>query len=247
MLTSSMPELPWGLWLLGALACFFVGIAKTGLPGFGILAIPMMVITVGDARLSAGWLLPILCAADVIAILYWRRMAVAGRLFSLAPWVVAGMAAGAAALALEERYLRPLVATIILAMLALYIRRRLRPDTFDVPVHPAPYGFSAGFSTTVANAAGPVMNLYLLSKRLPKEEFVATGAWFFFAVNLSKVPIYWWHGLFSRKSLLFDLAMLPALVSGAVIGRWVIHLIPQRVFEILVIVMTTAATLLLYR
>lgn len=242
-----MPDLPWELWLLGALACFFVGVAKTGLPGFGILAIPLMVITVGDARLSAGWLLPILCTADVIAILYWRRMAATGRLFTLAPWVIVGIVAGAAALALDERFLRPMVATIILAMLALYIRRRLRPDTFAISVHPAPYGFSAGFSTTVANAAGPVMNLYLLSKRLPKEEFVATGAWFFFFVNLSKVPIYWWHELFSRKSLMFDLAMLPALVSGAVIGRWVINLIPQHVFEILVIAMTTIATLLLYR
>ena len=52
----------------------------------------------------------------------------------------------------------------------------------------AGYGASAGFATTVANAAGPVMNLYLLARRLPKHEFVATGAWFFFAVNLSSSP-----------------------------------------------------------
>ena len=47
------------------------------------------------------------------------------------------------------------------------------------------------------------IHLYLLSRRLPKEEFIATGAWFFFLINLTKMPIYAWHGLFSRQSLIF--------------------------------------------
>ena len=80
----------------------------------------------------------------------------------------------------------------------------------------AGYGASAGFATTVANAAGPVMNLYLLARRLPKHEFVATGAWFFFVVNLVKLPIYAGHGLIDRRSLLFDLALAPSVVGGRV-------------------------------
>ena len=78
----------------------------------------------------------------------------------------------------------------------------------------AGYGASAGFATTVANAAGPVMNLYLLARRLPKHDFVATGAWFFFVVNLMKLPIYAFHGLIGRRSLLFDLALAPAVVAA---------------------------------
>ena len=46
------------------------------------------------------------------------------------------------------------------------------------------------------------MNLYLLARRLPKHEFVATGAWFFFVVNLLKLPIYAFHGLIHRLFLL---------------------------------------------
>ena len=34
------------------------------------------------------------------------------------------------------------------------------------------------------------MSMYLLTRRLSKEQFVATGAWFFFTVNLAKVPVY---------------------------------------------------------
>jgi uncharacterized membrane protein YfcA len=242
-----LPDLHWWQWGLGVLTAFFVGVAKTGVPGLGILVVPMMVLAVGDARQSAGWLLPILCMADVFAVVYWRRHTAAKRLFSLIPWVIVGMGAGAAALALPERTIRPIVGTIVLVMLAAFLRRRLRRDTEPAPVHGAPYGIAAGFATTVANAAGPVMNMYLLSKRLSKEEFVATGAWFFFIINLSKIPIYVWHGLIGRTSLIFDAIMFLPVMAGAMTGRWVIHRIPTRVFEITVVALTVLSTILLFR
>lgn len=242
-----LPDLSLARWLLGMVCAFSIGLAKTGMPGFGILAIPLMLFTVGDARQSAGWLLPIMCTADVFAILYWRRHAAASRLFSLAPWVLTGMAGGALALAMKERILRRVVGGCVLTMLTLFLARRLRPQAFASPAHPAPYGLLAGFASTVANAAGPVMNLYLLSKRLPKEEFLATGAWFFFVMNLAKVPIYAGHGLISGRSLAFDAVMIPATLTGAFAGRWLALRIPTYVFEWVVIAFTAAATFLLFR
>ena len=53
-----MPHLELWQWALGILVAVLTGIAKTGVPGLGILIVPLMVLTVGDARLSAGWLLP---------------------------------------------------------------------------------------------------------------------------------------------------------------------------------------------
>ena len=241
-----IPTLAWWQWALGAICAFQIGAAKTGLPGFGVLAIPLMVLTVGNARQSVGWMLPIMCVADLLAIWYWRRNMAARKLFSLAPWMLAGMGIGAAALSLSEQILRPMIGIIIFSMLLLYLYRRLRAPSPAAP-HPALYGAAAGFATTVANAAGPVMNLYLLSKRLPKEEFVATGAWFFFFVNVAKLPIYGWHGLFSRPSLTFDAILIPAIVAGAYAGRYLLRVMPPRVFEILVIALTVVATLLLFR
>ena len=161
-----------------------------------------MVLAVGDARHSAAWLLPLLCLADLFAIAAYRRHAHARRLFGLLPWVLGGIALGAITLAAPERTLRLLVAAIVIVMIALrWLRgragRRRRRGGVDRQAPPrdrwwqaAGYGVSAGFATTVANAAGPVMNLYLLARRLPKHDFVATGAWFFFVVNLVKLPIY---------------------------------------------------------
>jgi len=79
------------------------------------------------------------------------------------------------------------------------------------------------------------MSLYLLSKRLSKEDFVATGAWFFFVINLTKLPIYTWHGLIGRRSLAFDAMMVPAVLAGALAGRWLVYRIPQKLFETLVV------------
>jgi uncharacterized protein len=237
---------PWQ-WALGIISAVFVGIAKTGVPGLSILVVPLMVLAVGDARHSAGWLLPLLCTADIFAVIYWRRHAAARRLFSLAPWVVVGIALGAVALGLSERVLRPLVGIIVLAMLAIYLVRRRRPEAMHTSAHGAPYGIAAGFATTVANAAGPVMSLYLLSKNLTKEEFVAMGAWFFFAINLTKLPIYIWHGLIDRRSLVFDLWMVPAVIVGAVAGRWIVGRISQRTFDLAVLALTAISTLFLFR
>jgi uncharacterized membrane protein YfcA len=158
------------------------------------------------------------------------------------------MAAGAAALAAPERVLRRVVAAIVFAMIAIRWwrgRSSASTSTSERWWQAAGYGVSAGFATTVANAAGPVMNLYLLARRLPKQEFVATGAWFFFAVNLIKLPVYAGHGLIDRRSLIHDAWLVPAVVAGALLGRTVLRRLPQQTFEVLVMALTVGAAALL--
>lgn len=242
-----MPEFAAWQWGLGVFCAFMVGVAKTGVPAAGTPIAPLMVLLVGDARLAAGHLLPMLCVGDLFAVAYWRRHAHVNQLLRLAPWVLAGLALGAAALALDEGVLRKMVGFIVLAMLLLFVRNRQRKEESPAPLHPAPYGVTAGFATTVANAAGSVMNLYLLGMRLPKLEFVGTAAWFFFVINLAKTPVYAAHGLFSPASLVFDAIMVPPVIGGAITGRWLIQHIPQRAFEVIVMALTLAAAILLFR
>ena len=241
-----MPHLaPWQ-WLLGIFSAFMIGVAKTGAPGVGTMIAPLMVLTVGDARFAAAWTLPVLSTADVFAVAYWRRHAEARQLFALIPWVLAGIVGGALALSLDEQIIRRIIGVIIVGMLLVYLWRRFSP-TPQVAGNPAFYGICTGFASTLANAAGPVMNLYLLTRKLPKEKFVATGAWFFFVVNLLKAPVYAWHHLYSRASLTFDLLMVPAVLGGAMAGRWLIRHMPQNVFEVLVIALTAVSCLFLFR
>lgn len=237
-----------------------VGVAKTGVPGFGTLAVPLMVLAVGDARHSAGWLLPLLCVADLFAVAIYRRRAYARGLLVLLPWVLMGMGAGAVALGAPETFLRPTVGVIVIAMIGVRWLRLRQAAPFAAgavavaaPDSPPPsrqqsavYGAAAGFATTIANAAGPIMNLYLLARRLPKDEFLGTGAWFFLIVNLCKLPVYAGHGLIDARSLAFDAVLLPAIVAGAVFGRWLLKRIRQETFERLVLALTVVASALLF-
>ena len=236
---------PWQ-WLLGIFSALAIGVAKTGLPGLGSFVAPLMVLTVGDARYAAAWTLPILSTADVFAVLFWRKHADARKLFSLIPWVAAGMVAGALALSLSEHVLRRIIGCLVVLMLVVHIVRRRNPQQ-RVAGSASFYGMVAGFASTIANAAAPVMNMYLLSRKLPKEQFVATGAWFFLVINLAKVPIYSWHHLFSRTSLSFDLLMVPAVVCGAFAGLWVVHRVPQRLFDTMIVLLTGISAFVLFR
>ena len=112
------------------------------------------------------------------------------------------------------------------------------------------YGTTGGFTTFVANAAGPIINTYLVGLGLPKHQLIGTTAWLYFMVNLSKVPFYlalgeWSSGgrFFTGESLLFDLAVVPAVVAGVYSGRAVFHRIPQRAFLIVVLVLSAGGAL----
>ncbi len=244
-----MPDLSLTQWSLLGLCAVSTGLAKTGMPGFGTLAVTLAALALhGDVQRSAGLLLPLLCFADLLGVWWFRRHAQVRSLWELLPWVLAGMVFGAAALLLDAVLLRRLVAGIILAMVFLQVVRS-RLET--LAPWPAFYGSTAGFATTVANAAGPVMSLYLLARRLPKEEFIATGAWFFLVVNLTKLPIYaaqpLWDGpqMITGASLLLDACLLPAVFAGAYAGRRLIGRIPQRWFERAVLGLAIVGALML--
>jgi uncharacterized membrane protein YfcA len=205
----------------------------------------MMVLVVGSARYAAAWTAPILSTGDIFAVSYWRRHAEAGKLLSLIPWVVIGAAGGALALRLDELVLRRMIVSIVAVMLVLFVLQR-RGYMSQLSRGAWVYGIAAGFATVVANAAGPVMNMYFLTRRLTKEQFVATGAWFFLVVNIAKMPIYIWYGLVSRESLIFDALMAPLVIAGGFAGLWLIHRVPQRAFEWLVVALTSVSLYVLF-
>lgn len=236
-----MPDFELWQWLLGGTAALMVGLAKSGFPVAGPLIVPLMVLTVGDARISAAWTVTMLSVGDIYAVAYWHRKADVGKLISLIPWVAIGMAGGAAALVLPENIVRPIIGCIVLLMVVLILFRRSKK--VQAVGHQSFFGITAGFATTIANYAGPVMNMYLLSRGFKKEKFVATAAWFFLVVNLAKVPIYVWHDLYSREGFVFDFMMVPIILVGNVLGVWIVHRIPQRVFETMIIVLTLLSSI----
>ena len=109
------------------------------------------------------------------------------------------------------------------------------------------YGSLAGFTTMVANAGGPVTSMYFLACRYPVKAFLGTTAWFFFAVNVVKLPFSISIGLVNPATLTLAAICAPVVVGVALLGRRLAECMDQRVFEPIVIALTVISTLPLLR
>jgi uncharacterized membrane protein YfcA len=232
-------ELSWTGWMLVGLCGVLVGVSKTGLPGLGILIVPLMAMALPQhARESTGVMLGMLILGDLFAATYYRHIAEWKHVLRLLPPAFAGIVVGWQLMGLvTDAQLKRIIGLIVLAMLAIHFwRTRLRAEDAPIPTQwwfTAMLGFVAGVTTMMANAAGPVMVIYLLAMRLPKLAFVGTSAWFFFVVNWLKVP-------FSAQLALTTGA---SVKLGAVVGIFVLRRIPQKVFNGAIQILATAAAL----
>jgi uncharacterized membrane protein YfcA len=228
-----------------ALCAVMVGIAKTGIPGVGILAVPLTALLF-PALKSTGILLGILILADLFAIIYHRRNAKWSHVLRLLPAALAGIVVGYFVMKqINDEQLKPIIGVIVLVMLGInYWRTRTKGKDAPIPTQwwfAVGLGFMAGVTTMMANAAGPVMVIYLLAMRLEKIEFVGTQAWFFFVVNWLKVPFSANLKLMTIESVKLDLMMLPFIAVGAVIGIFFLKRIPQKAFAAVVQILAVIA------
>ncbi|HEY8901486.1 MAG TPA: sulfite exporter TauE/SafE family protein [Chthoniobacterales bacterium] len=232
-------------WLLCAAVALSAGMAKTGFSGMGTVGLVLMALVM-PARESTGALLTILIVADVVAVLAFSRHANWRVILRLLPTALLGIVVGWLIMPLvPETRFRPLLGGITLALIALLLVQRARPALATAASgHPTMAwlaGFTGGVTTMVANAAGPIMAIYLLACRLPKMELVGTSAWFFCVINLSKVPFSVALGLINGPSLLLTLALAPLVAAGAFFGKWLLARINQQLFEALLIAFTMLA------
>ncbi|MEU0117073.1 sulfite exporter TauE/SafE family protein [Streptomyces bobili] len=230
-----------------AAAALLVGFSKTAVSGANTVSLAIFA-AVLPARASTGVLLPILIAGDVLAVLTYRRHAHWPTLWRLFPAVAAGVVVGTLFLMwADDAAVRTSIGAILLFMTGVTLWRRRTAEKAGDPdavvtrtgrLKARSYGVLGGFTTMVANAGGPVMSMYLLSAGFRKLGFLGTSAFFFLIVNVSKVPFSVGLGLIDGTSLLLDAALVAFVVPGALLGRWAVHHINQRLFERLVIVAT---------
>ncbi len=236
-------------WLIVLLCALLVGMAKTGLSGVGLMVVPLLASVFGG-RPSVGLLLPILIFADVFAVSYYNRHAEWKYILRLLPWSLIGVGAGVlVGQVISDIVFNRLLAVVVLTGIVLMILQDMRKKA-SVPDYwwfAMGLGLLGGFATMIGNAAGPIMALYLLSMRLPKNIYIGTGAWFFFIVNVFKVPFHVgiWKTI-TVQSLLFDVLMIPAIAIGALLGIWLVKFFPEKAYRIFIIATTLFSALLLF-
>ncbi len=236
-------------WTLAAFCGILVGLSKTGLVGSMFLVIPIMAGMFGALE-STGVVLPMLVLADIVAVIYYNRHANWKHLARLMPFALVGiLVALAIGKLVSKTAFEVLFSVTILLVIALMIWRELQKKQMTIPKgmwFPTGMGFVSGFATMIGNAAGPTMYLYLLSMKLPKDVFIGTGAWFYFMVNVIKIPLQAliWKTI-TPATLAFNLVTVPFIFLGIWIGIAAVKRIPEKAFRALVMASVLVAALLM--
>lgn len=230
------------------LVAILIGMSKTGVHGTGTMAVPLLASVFGG-QLSSGIMLPIICMADIMGVLYYHRHAEWKYLRKLFPWAILGTILGTiVGKSMPDDVFRMIMAVIIIlsVIIMIWLERGRKEDVPDSPWFAGLAGTTGGFTSMVGNLAGSLMAVYFLSMRLPKNVFIGTTAWFFMVMNWSKVPfhVFSWHTI-TWNTLLLDVITLPAIALGAYIGIVLVKYLKDKTYRWFIMGVTILAAVLM--
>ena len=174
---------------------------------------------------AVGVLLPLLCLGDGFSMWhYWGKWQKRNLVYLL-PGVIVGVLIG---VRLVGRYsARELnVAIGILAVLFVLFQlvkdRIFAAEGAFAPNHwlGVPCGIGAGNTSTFAHGAGPIVSMFVIPQRLPKEIYVGTTVLVFTCINWIKMPFFIGQGIVNRETLWLGLCYLPLIPVGVSLGVW---------------------------
>ncbi|MFD2255719.1 sulfite exporter TauE/SafE family protein [Luteolibacter algae] len=225
--------------MIAMLAALCIGLSKAGFSGISMVSVVILADVYG-AKASVGLALPLLIAADLMAYPAFLKHGSWKPVWKLLPATLFGLVLGWWLLGeIDDKVARQLIGGCVLFMVLIQTMRKMQPVYFEKLAESHGFGLGAGvlggFSTMLANAAGPVIQLYLLTRRIPKMEMIGIGARFFLLINIIKVPMNARLALITEDSLWENAKLLPGVFAGIAIGRWLIGRVPQAAFEWMIV------------
>ncbi len=221
--------------LLALFGAVCIGLSKAGLAGTATLNVVLMAKIFG-AKPSVGIVLPMLIVADFLGYLLNRKGGSWRQILPMIPPAIAGVVLGWWLLdRIDNSVARVTIGWIILALLGFnLVLRAKRAELLELTRHRTfswGMGFLSGTVTMLANAAGPVMTVFLLSQRLEKREHLGVFCRFFLFINLFKLPFSKSAGIITVPSLWTNLVLLPGVLLGIALGWQILKRIQQDAFE----------------
>jgi uncharacterized protein len=233
--------------LLALLGALCIGLSKSGLAGTATLTVVLMAEAFG-AKPSVGLVLPLLITADMMG--YWINRHAGSWLsvWPMTPPAMLGVLCGWWLLdRIDNHQARFIIGCLIIVLLAFkLVLDQKRDQLLALTSHRSftiSMGFTAGVVTMLANAAGPIMTIYLLAQGLEKKVWLGTFSRFFLFINLFKLPFSTNVGLIHRASLITNLILLPMVVLGVLMGWLILKRINQQTFEWLLFALTLGAAI----
>ncbi|AXI47764.1 hypothetical protein C1J03_18180 [Sulfitobacter sp. SK012] len=230
-----MLTLDWTFFAVAVPAVIFAGISKGGFGSGASFASATILALIIEPGMALGIMLPLLLLIDLSALgPFWGKW---GR--REAVLLIAGGLPGVALGALVYQLATPDLLRLLIGGVSLgfvFWRFALKRGWIRIATGTMPdwvgglMGVSAGFTSFVSHAGGPLAAIYLLSRNLNKTEYQATTVVVFLIINIAKFVPYTFLGIFSAQTILADLVLAPFAVLGAWIGVRAHFLVPERLF-----------------
>lgn len=214
-----------GTHLLAVFAVLFIGVSKAGFGGgLGMLTTPLCAIAFGSKE-ALGIVLPLLCVGDVVSLrYYWGRWDRRNLKFLL-PGVVLGVIVGVQLVGrLSTQQLNAAIGLLAVLFVTFQVakERLFASGKAFTPTHTlgVPCGIVAGMTSTIAHGAAPVVGVFLIPQRLPKDIYVGTTVLTFTWINWIKMPFFAGRGIMTSETLWRSLMLLPLVPIGVWLGVW---------------------------
>ena len=233
------------IWL--ALGALIIGAEKAGIKGLGMITVTIYALILGG-KASAGLVLLLFMLADLFAIKYYFKSAQWKIIFPLLLPSLLGILAGSMlGNAIDDEAFKNGISFVILSCLILilipqlghYFRSHSTNSILAIAI-----GFLTGFSTMIANVSSPILAVYLLALQLPKLQFIGTIVWYFFIINILKLPFHIWAWeTIQWQTLSYALVAIPSIGIGFLIGLFFIKRVNESSFRYLIIGVTVIAAM----
>ena len=220
-------------WLLAGLATFLVGASKGGVPGVGILAVPILAQVISPV-VAAGLLLPLYVISDWYGLWLYRKSYDLWNIKLIVFAATIGIGIGwATAHYNNDNFVKLLVGLIgIWYSIDIFLRSRGKAQQAkpaDIP-RGMFWGILAGFTSFVSHAGGIPFQMYVLPQKLDKMKFAGTATITFAIVNALKLPPYWMRGQINTGSLETCIYLAPLALFGAWAGFKLTKVVPEKLF-----------------
>ncbi len=222
--------------LVAGLAALLVGLSKGGLSMAGSLGTPLLALVISPVK-AAALLLPIFVVSDWFGLYAYRSEFDKRNLMILIPAGIAGIGIGwLSAAVVSDRMVGLLIGIVGIAFCLNAWRLRNHPPVpkpADIP-RGLFWGAVAGFTSFVSHSGGPPYQVYVLPQRLSRTVFAGTTTITFAAINLVKLLPYWQLGQLDLANLKISVLLMPIAVAGTFAGVWLVRVIPERTYFLLV-------------
>jgi uncharacterized membrane protein YfcA len=222
-------------------AVILVGLGKGGFSGLGALCVPVMALAISPVQ-AAAILLPILMVQDLVTTWMFRGLWNLRQVGILISGGIVGVFAGYALAASVSVAAIELALGFICILFGLHRLWVERGGEFAAVTFPAWVGVVAGaaggFTSQLAHAGGPPIQMYFTPQRVDRDMFLGTTTLFFTLLNWVKVPAYAALGQLTPANLSIAAVLLPlAIVSTWIGARLARSIASARFFRIIYAIM----------